>query len=136
MKLPQKVYLIDTNVVLRYLLGDHPEFSPKAEAFMTDVSTGTKKAEILDIVIVECVYVMENFYKIPKTEIVEKLSSLLNFTGIVNPDRSELLEAVLKFKDSNVDIVDCILAACSSPEKVVISFDKDMKKLKAVSETP
>ena len=136
MKLPQKVYLIDTNVVLRYLLGDHPEFSPKAEAFMTDVSTGTKKAEILDIVIVECVYVMEKFYKIPKTEIVEKLSSLLNFTGIVNPDRSELLEAVLKFKDSNVDIVDCILAACSSPEKVVISFDKDMKKLKAVSETP
>ncbi|MBW1708109.1 MAG: PIN domain-containing protein [Deltaproteobacteria bacterium] len=136
MKLPQKVYLIDTNVVLRYLLGDHPEFSPKAEAFMTDVSTGKKKAEILDIVIVECVYVMEKFYKIPKTEIVEKLSSLLNFTGIVNPDRSELLEAVLKFKDSNVDIVDCILAACSSPEKVVISFDKDMKKLKAVSETP
>ena len=136
MKLPQKVYLIDTNVILRYLLGDHPEFSPKAEAFMTDVSTGTKKAEILDIVIVECVYVMEKFYKIPKTEIVEKLSSLLNFTGIVNPDRSELLEAVLKFKDSNVDIVDCILAACSSPEKVVISFDKDMKKLKAVSETP
>ncbi|MBW2116300.1 MAG: PIN domain-containing protein [Deltaproteobacteria bacterium] len=136
MKLPQKVYLIDTNVVLRYLLGDHPEFSPKAEAVMTDVSTGSKKAEILDIVIVECVYVMEKFYKIPKTEIVEKLSSLLNFTGIVNPDRSELLEAVLKFKDSNVDIVDCILAACSSPEKVVISFDKDMKKLKAVSETP
>jgi hypothetical protein len=34
-----------------------------------------------------------------------------------------------------IDIVDCILAACSSPEKVVISFDKDMKKLKAVSET-
>ena len=33
-----------------------------------------------------------------------------------------------------IDIADCILAAHSSPEKVVISFDKDMKKLKAVSE--
>ena len=136
MKLPRKVYLIDTNVVLRYLLGDHPEFSPKAEAFMFDVSKGVKKAEILDIVIVECIYVMEKYYEIPKTEIVEKLSGILNFSGIVNPDRSEILEALLKYENSNIDIVDCILAARSSPEKVVISFDKDMKKLKAVSETP
>ena len=136
MKLPRKVYLIDTNVVLRYLLGDHPEFSPKAEAFMFDVSKGVKKAEILNVVIVECIYVMEKYYEIPKTEIVEKLSGILNFSGIVNPDRSEILEALLKYENSNIDIVDCILAARSSPEKVVISFDKDMKKLKAVSETP
>ena len=136
MKLPQKVYLIDTNVVLRYLLGDHPEFSPKAEAFMFDVSKGVKKAEILDVVIVECIYVMEKYYEIPKTEIVEKLSGILNFSGIVNPDRSEILEALLKYENSNIDIVDCILAARSSPEKVVISFDKDRKKLKTVSVTP
>jgi len=136
MKLPRKVYLIDTNVVLRYLLGDHPEFSPKAEAFMFDVSQGVKKVEILDVVIVECIYVMEKYYKIPKTEIVEKLSGILNFSGIANPNRSEILEALLKYETSKIDIVDCILAARSSPEKVVISFDKDMKKLKAVSETP
>jgi len=135
MKLPQKVYLIDTNVVLRYLLGDHAEFSPRAEAFMADLSKGTKKAEILDVVIVECVYVMEKYYEIPKSEIVEKLSGILNFSGIVNPDRSEILEALLKYENSNVDIVDSILAARSSPEKVVISFDRDIEKLKAVSET-
>ncbi len=125
MKLPRKVYLIDTNIVLRYLLGDHPEFSPKAEAFMVDISKGVKKAEILDVVIVECIYVMEKYYEIPKTEIVEKLSGILNFSGIVNPDRSEILEALLKYENSNIDIVDCILAARSSPEKVVISFDDD-----------
>ncbi|MBW1701670.1 MAG: PIN domain-containing protein [Deltaproteobacteria bacterium] len=136
MKLPQKVYLIDTNVVLRYLLGDHQEFSPKAEAFMTDVSEGTKKVEILDVVIVECVYVMEKYYEVPKSEIVEKLSRILNFSGIVNDDRSEILEALLKYENLDIDIVDCILAARSSHEKIVISFDKDMEKLKAVSETP
>ena len=66
MKLPRKIYLIDTNVILRYLLGDHPECSPKAEAFMVDVYEGKKNAEILDIVIVECVYIMEKYYEIPK----------------------------------------------------------------------
>jgi predicted nucleic-acid-binding protein len=134
MKQQEKVYLIDTNVILRYLLGDHPEFSPKAEAFMGNISEGTKKAEIFDVVIVECIYVMEKYYQIPKSEISTKLSGILNFSGIVNPDRSEILEALLKYNSTNIDIVDCILAAHSSPEKIVISFDKDMKKLKAVSE--
>ena len=135
MKLPRKVYLIDTNVVLRYLLGDHTEFSPKAKSFMADVSDGTIKAEIPDVVIVECVHVMEKYYQIPQTEIVDKLGGILNFSGIVNPDKSEILTALLKYENSHVDIVDCILAAHSSPEKVVISFDKDMEKLKAVCET-
>jgi len=135
MKSPQKVYLIDTNVVLRYLLGDHAEFSPRAEAFMADLSEGrTKRAEIFDVVLVECVYVMERYYEIPRCEIVEKLSGILNFSGIVNPDKAELLEALLKYENSNIDIVDCILAAHSSSEKVVISFDKDIKKLNAVRE--
>ena len=69
MKLPVKVYLIDTNVILRYLLGDHAEFSPKAESFMLDVSEGTKKAEIMDVVIVECNYVMEKYYRFPKARL-------------------------------------------------------------------
>jgi len=134
MKLPQKVYLIDTNVVLRYLLGDHAELSPRAEGFMADLSEGTKNGEILDVV-VECIYVMEKYYEIPKREIVEKLNDILNFSGIINPNRSEILEALLKYENSNTDIVDCILAARSSPEKVVISFDRDIEKLKAVIET-
>ena len=135
MKQPQKVYLIDTNVILRYLLDDHKVHSPKAKVFMTEVFKGTKKTEIPDVVIVECIYVMAKHYKIPRSEISTKLSGILNFSGIVNSDRSELLEALIKYGSTSIDIVDCILAAHSSPEKVVISFDSDMKKLRAACET-
>ena len=130
----KKVYLIDTNVILRYLLDDHKAHSPKAGAFMAKIFEGTKKAEIPDVVIVECIYVMEKYYKIPRSEISAKLSGILNFSGIINSSRSETLEALLKYDSTSIDIVDCILAAHSSPEKVVVSFDKDMKTLKAVSE--
>lgn len=135
MKQPKKAYLIDTNIILRFLLGDHPEFSPKAATFMSKVANGTIKAEILDVVTAECVYVMEKFYRIPREKISEKLSKIFNFSGIVNSNRSELLQALMKFETSNVDIVDCVLAAMSSSSRIVISFDKDMLKLKAVTET-
>lgn len=97
-----------------------------------------EKAEIIDVVIVECIYVMEKYYQIPKNEIVGKLSGILNFSGIVNPGKSEILEALLKYEDLDIDIdidiVDCILAAYSSHSKIVISFDKDLEKLKALRE--
>ena len=131
----KKVYLIDTNVILRYLLDDHKVHSPKAKVFMAEVFEGTKKAEIPAVVIAECTHVMKKYYEIPKSEISAKLSGILNFSGIVNSDKSEILEALLKYGSTNIDIVDCILAAHSSSEKVVISFDNDMKKLKAVCET-
>ena len=134
MKPPEKVYLIDTNVVLRYLLDDHKLFSPKAKAFMQDVAKGLKKAELSSVVVVECVYVMEKFYEIPKNEIVDRLSRILNIKEIVNPDKSELLDALVKFENSGADIVDCILAAKSSSQRVIVSFDKDFKKLKASQE--
>ena len=134
MQPPEKVYLIDTNVILRYLLDDHKRFSPRAKAFMQDVAKGIKKAELPSVVVVECVYVMEKFYEIPKTEIVDKLSRILTIKGIVNPDKSKLLDALVKYENSSADIVDCMLAAKSSPQSVIVSFDKDFKKLKATSE--
>ena len=136
MKPPEKVYLIDTNVILRYLLDDHKLFSPRAKAFMQGVAKGAKKAELPSVVVVECVYVMEKFYEIPKNEVVDRLSRILNIKGIDNPDKSEILDALVKYENSGADIVDCILAAKSSPQRVIVSFDKDFKKLKANSEKP
>jgi predicted nucleic-acid-binding protein len=135
MKLPTKVYLIDTNVILRYLLADHEKFSPKAKAFMVKVSQEKTRAEIPAVVIAECVYVMEKFYQIPRLVITDTLGRILNFSGIVNTDKSEILEALIKYEASNADIVDCLLAASSAPDRVVVSFDKDFTRLKATAES-
>jgi predicted nucleic-acid-binding protein len=135
MKLPTKIYLIDTNVILRYLLADHEKFSPRAKAFMVKVSQEKTRAEIPAVVISECVYVMEKFYRIPRLEITDTLGRILNFSGIVNPDKSEILEALIKYEASNADIVDCLLAASSAPDRVVVSFDKDFERLTANAES-
>jgi len=131
MKPPGKVYLIDSNVILRYLLDDHKRFSPKAKKIMVDVAEAVIHSEILDIVIVECIYVLEKFYKVPRTDIADKLSAILNFKGIANPDKYQILKGLMCYKETRVDIVDCLLAAHTSPQRPVVSFDNDFKKLKA-----
>jgi predicted nucleic acid-binding protein len=61
-------------------------------------------------------------------------AGFLNIKGIVNADKSEMLDALIKYENSGTDIVDCILAAKSSPQRVIVSFDKDFKKIKAICE--
>jgi predicted nucleic-acid-binding protein len=131
---PEKVYLIDTNVILRFLLDDHPVFSPKARAFMQEVSNKTRPALIPAVVFAECVHVLEKFYRVPRNEITDTLSRIFTIPGIINADKAELLKALLLFHQSNTDIVDCILAASSSAQAPVVSFDKDLAQLKAFTE--
>jgi predicted nucleic-acid-binding protein len=64
---------------------------------MQDLAKGLKKAELQSVVVVECVYIMETFYEIPKNEIVDKLSRILNIQGIIISDKSEILAALAKY---------------------------------------
>jgi predicted nucleic-acid-binding protein len=131
---PEKAYLIDTNVVLRFLLEDHAVFSPKAKRFMQDVFNKDRIATLPAVVLVECVYVLEKFYRVPRNDIVDNLTRLLTYPGIVNPDKTDLLKALMLHRHSGTDIVDCILAALSSENSLIVSFDKDFSKLKAHTE--
>ena len=134
MKPSGKIYLVDTNVILRFLMGDHEVFSPKAEIFMEKIQKGRIKAEVITPVIIECVYVMEKFYKIPRNEISDTLSSILSFSGIINPDKRVFFIALIEYGNTKIDIVDCLLAAFSGTEKVIVSFDKDFHRLNCTYE--
>ena len=120
--------LVDTNVILRYLLADHPQLYEKAKDLFEKVRFGSEKVIILESVLTECVYVLMKFYKVPKKEAADKLSSLLRYRGVANEDKSILLEALVIFAIQNIDMVDAILLARARIGQYnLISFDKDVE---------
>lgn len=124
-------YLLDTNIILRFLLADDPTQTQRATSLMTNVAAGQILAEIKDFVLLESVWVLDASFHIPRWEITEKLINILNFSGIINANRSILIQALLNFKETKIDLADCLLAAYSSPVTPVVSFDRDLKKLGA-----
>lgn len=103
--------LPDTNVVLRYLLHDDAVQYERAAEFFERVRVGNEKAIIIESVLVECVYILMKFYKVPKREVADNLTKLLQYKGIANVDRKTLVEALRLFAEQNLDIVDCIVLA-------------------------
>ena len=120
-------YLLDTNIILRYLLKDNIEQYQKLEIVFDKIRTDEKKAIIPEGVLAECVYVLEKFYKVPKKELSTQLAGILYYKGIINPDKEALIYALNYFQTKNLDIVDCILISIAKFNHFeILSLDKKL----------
>lgn len=113
--------LIDTNVILRYLLEDHPQLSPEAKKV---IESG---AYTLPEVLAEVVYVLKGVYKVERKEISQTLIDFMDEVNVENPD--VMIEAFILFAETSLDFVDCILIAYHRKNGVeIVSFDKKLNK--------
>jgi len=124
------VVVIDANVILRYLLQDHPEHFERACQVLEEVKQGQLGGYISEGVLVECVYVLLKVYKVPKVRIVAILTNLLCYKGIIDENRALLIDSLALFEQTNVDIVDALVVTTARARGwSVFSFDQDLRKL-------
>ncbi|QWR77555.1 PIN domain-containing protein [Candidatus Magnetomonas plexicatena] len=120
--------LPDTNTIVRYILKDVSNLYVEAEKLFEKVRTGKENIVVLESVLVECVYVLVKFYKVPRSETSYVLQGFLSYKGVKNVDKDELIESLRMYSASNLDIVDCILCTKSECYKMpLFSFDNDLK---------
>ena len=133
-----KAHLIDTNVILRYLIGDIPAQAARAAALMERLESGAERAELVESVIAEAVWTMESFYKVSRSEISERLAAVLMFRGVLAPNKGVLVSALARFGSTAADFVDCLLAARAQQRNLTVySFDaKDFRRLGVSWEAP
>jgi len=124
------IKIVDTNVILRYLLNDNEGQFKIAKSFFDNVKTGKTRAVILESVIFETVYVLLKVYKIPGKEITGTLKDLLSFKGIINKDAGCLIEALSYYDIHNdLSLLDCFICVKSKELEIdILSFDKNLNK--------
>jgi len=118
------MFLVDTNVILRYLLADISELHERAKDLIEnhDIYIRTE-------VFVELIFVLTKVYKIPKEETVKVLKNLLSYENIKCESKELLFLALDFYKTQNLHIVDCILCALKKLyNKEVYSFDRGLLK--------
>jgi predicted nucleic-acid-binding protein len=123
------VTLIDTNIIIRFLIGDHEQHLQESIKIFHAIEIGDLQVEILDVVLMEALFVLTKFYKLPKSEVVADLKSILAMEGIINTDKLILFEALSLFADKNIDFVDALICSKTKLQGYnALSFDKDVNK--------
>ncbi len=103
------IAVIDTNVILRFLLADEPKLFARASALFAEVRTGKRKAYLAESVAAECILVLTKFYRVPKAEAAEKLSELLDYKGFSGETIPIVKAALAIFAADNIAFVDSLI---------------------------
>jgi predicted nucleic-acid-binding protein len=120
---PQPVRTLDTNVVVRLLIGDDPQQTPIAEqAFLSAIATGG--VYLPDVVLAEVAWVLRG-YDLERATRYQLLERLVRTRGVVVDDIDAVIDALEQFSLGG-DLADqLILARASSAAALpVLSFDR------------
>lgn len=127
----KKTILLDANVIIRFLLNDHPKLSLRAKNIFSKAEKGFVKLYLDEVVLAEVIWTLSSFYKIEKTKIVERFKTLIAQNWIVNPRKVLLSEALVLYSKRKLDYIDCWVFAVSKSTGIHLeTFDQDLKKLK------
>ncbi|MDR1322856.1 MAG: PIN domain-containing protein [Candidatus Margulisbacteria bacterium] len=114
--------LVDTNIVLRYLLQDHPALSPKAKEILAN-----NDVLLLTQVIAETIYVLDGCYNFTRQRITDTLLKLSSLDNIYFENNEIVVLALDKYSQTKLDFVDTLLYAHNQVTGLPVeTFDKDL----------
>lgn len=120
---------VDTNIFLRYLTKDDP---PKYEK-CREIFKKAMKEEIAittsGMVIAELVWTLLSYYRVPKAEVVEKVTVIVGTKSLSIPDKHIVADALVLYARKNIDFIDAYNAIFMRYHglREIYSYDEDFE---------
>ena len=109
---------VDTNIVVRYLIGDDPEQAARARAAVDagDIFASTT-------VLLESEWVLRSVYGFAGNEITAALRSFVGLPGVSVENSSLLAEAIARAEEG-MDFADALHLGSAAGCEVMLTFDR------------
>ena len=123
-----ETYLLDANVVLRFLRRDEPTMAAATDALFARAERGEVRLVLDSLILAEVVFVLQSFYKVKREAIVIALQDMINSGGAVETDRPAVIyDALERYRQHpQVDFGDAMLEALAAGRNLTItSFARD-----------
>lgn len=127
-----KKLFLDTNVLLRFLLGDNKEQFIQTEQLFKKAQNKTIHIIIPQQVVFEMNYILSKYYSLSKDEVISYLEPLIttDFLNIESRDIFLKSLTIYKYVSDSISFVDCFLLAKAQVEEgELFTFDKKLQVL-------
>jgi predicted nucleic acid-binding protein len=132
-----KPYVLDTNILLRFLSGEPPTQAAAARKLFERAARSEMILDVPTLIVAEAYYTLTSFYEVERKTAAEKLSMLLQQHGVKLREASPVLATLELLRTCNVGFSDAYLAALAVEEKLTVaSFDADFDKLRVARYDP
>src|SRR5436190_24007213 len=98
--------LLDTNVIVRFLTGDHPTHSPRSRTLFARAAAGDVTLVVTDLAMAETAWVLQSFYSLDRDAITAALNDLIDSAGIEVENKETLLRALRNLAYTDATLLD------------------------------
>lgn len=126
--------VIDANIILRFVTGDHPTMSPRCRELFARVQSKTETVFLPEAALSDVVWTLKSFYKWPHDQIHRFVSTLLNLEGVRMYRKIVVWQALTLFNNNNVDFSDALIVAemYQANLEEIYTYDSDFDKFSAI----
>ena len=121
--------LIDTNLIIRFLVNDNPTKVLKVEQLLKDKNN---KNILLDTIVAEIIWVLTSYYTLDKSDIVEKVRALIHVETI-ECNAFLINRALSLWEENNISYVDAYLATIAELGNMdLYSYDQKFRSISTI----
>lgn len=87
-----------------------------------------------DVVVAECVYVLESFYEVRRSRVAELMRAAIAMPSIKTVDRASLLRALEVYEVDRLDFAEAYLVAQAERTGVgtILTFDRSVDRVRTI----
>lgn len=123
-----KEEVIDTNVLLRFFVGDDKPQQKLASSWFFQAQKRKRKLVVKSLVVAETCFVLESFYKKQRNEITDVFMVFLSQSWLVVEERDILLSLWDWYKNGFHFVDSYLLSWAKNNNSSIVSFDKKLTK--------
>jgi predicted nucleic acid-binding protein len=128
-----KEYLLDANVLVRFLVQDDLRQGAAATVLFEKAERGEARLHLDALAVAESVYVLMGRYSRARADVANVLLAVIRNLGVETKEEEVVTDALQRFGALNVDFADAWLAAQAARHGFpVASFDRDFDKFKDI----
>lgn len=131
---PMENKFVDTNVFLRYLTKDDLSKYERCRQMFKRALDGEITISTSGMVIAELIWTLLSYYKVPKAEVIEKVSVILGTENLFVPDKDVLADAIVLYARKNIDFIDAYNAVFMKYHglREIYSYDGDFETIEDI----
>jgi predicted nucleic acid-binding protein len=125
---------VDTNIFLRYLTKDDPSKYEKCREMFKRAMKGEIAITTSGMVIAELVWTLLSYYKVPKAEVIEKVSVIVGTKNLSIPEKHMVADALVLYARKNIDFIDAYNAVFMRYHglREIFSYDEDFELMEDI----
>ena len=125
---------VDTNIFLRYLTRDNPRKYEKCREMFKKAVKGEIAITTSGMVIAELVWTLLSYYKVPKAEVIEKVSVIVGTKNLSIPEKHMVADALVLYARKNIDFIDAYNAVFMRYHglREIFSYDEDFELMEDI----